>query len=607
MSAAEMRSLGWDRCDVVLVTGDAYVDHPSFGAALIGRVLEAHGFRVGVIAQPDWTRPDDFARLGAPELFFAVSSGNMDSMVNRYTAERRRRSDDAYSPGAEPDRRPDRAVIVYANRCRQACPGVPVVIGGLEASLRRLAHYDYWSDKLRRSVLLDAKADLLLFGNAERAVVELAQRLAAGEATAGIRDLRGSAFARPHGAAEPGAMRLPDFEDLGRAPQAHARAVRELYAQARPESGRSLVQRHGDRDVVVRPPPLPLSTRELDRVYELPYSRRPHPAYGKARIPAYEMIRFSVTVLRGCYGGCSFCSLACHEGPVIQSRSERSVLAEIARIRDGVPGFSGIVSDLGGPTANMYRTGCRRPGGAGACRRLSCLYPEICEHLDASPAPLIRLYRKARAVEGVDKVLVASGVRMDLAVRSADYVRELAQHHVGGQLKVAPEHICRTPLAHMQKPGLEVFERFRALFERYSAQAGLEQYLIPYLIAAHPGTRDEDMLELACWLKSNRIRVDQVQTFLPSPLTLATAMYCTGLNPLRPQKGGFQPVFVPRGERQRRLHKALLRYHDPENWPLLRKALRAMGRADLIGGGAQHLVPASRARAKRKRGKEPGK
>jgi uncharacterized radical SAM protein YgiQ len=523
---------------------------------------------------------------------FAVTSGNMDSMVNRYTADRRRRSDDAYSPGAEPDRRPDRAVIVYANRCRQAFPRVPVVIGGVEASLRRLAHYDYWSDKVRRSVLLDAKADLLLFGNAERAVVELAHRLSAGEPVAGITDIRGSAYARPHTPAEPGAVRLPSFEEVSTDPLAHARAARLICDQARPESGRVLLQKHGDRDVVVRPPPVPLTTSELDRVYELPYTRRPHPAYGDARIPAFEMIRFSVTILRGCCGGCTFCSLACHEGPVIQSRSEESVLREIEVLRDAVPGFSGIISDLGGPTANMYRTGCRRPSGAGACRRLSCLYPKICKHLDARPAPLIRLYKKARALSGVKKVLIGSGIRMDLAVRSTEYVRELAQHHVGGYLKVAPEHISPGPLEHMQKPGVECFERFRALFEKYSSRAGLEQYLIPYLIAGHPGTRDEDMLELACWLKENQMRVDQVQTFLPAPLSLATAMYHTGLNPLRPLTGGGQPVCVPRGDRQRRLHKAFLRYHDAENWPLLRKALRAMGREDLIGNGRRHLVPA---------------
>jgi uncharacterized radical SAM protein YgiQ len=587
MTPEEMEELGWDSCDVIIVSGDAYVDHPSFGAALIGRVLEAQGFRVGIIAQPDWTGPDDFVRLGKPNLMFAVTSGNMDSMVNRYTADRRRRSDDAYSPGGTADRRPDRAVLVYANRCRQAFPGVPVVLGGVEASLRRVAHYDYWSDKVRRSVLLDSKADLLLYGNAERAICELAHRLAAGEPVSGIQDIRGTAFVRPHGEESGEFVRLPAYQEVKSDKAAYARAARLLYDQARPESGRGLVQRHGDRDVCIRPVPRPLTAPELDRVYELPYTRRPHPSYRDERIPAYEMIRFSVTILRGCYGGCSFCSLACHEGPVIQSRSGHSVIREIEAIRDSVEGFTGIISDLGGPTANMYRSGCGRPADMKPCRRLSCLHPRICKHLKLRQAALIDLYRKARAVEGVKKVLIGSGIRLDLAVRSPEYVRELSQHHVGGYLKVAPEHISPGPLQCMQKPGVEVFDRFQALFEKYSAEAGKEQYLIPYLMAAHPGTRDEDMLELARWLKKKGIHVDQVQTFLPSPLSLATAMYHTGLNPLRDG----QQVYVPRKVGQRRLHKAFLRYHDANNWPLLRKALRAMGREDLIGSAKHQLIP----------------
>lgn len=660
MTRAEMEALGWDSCDVILVTGDAYVDHPSFGMALVGRLLEAQGFRVGIISQPDWRSVDAFRTLGRPNLYFGVTAGNMDSMVNRYTADRKRRSDDAYTPGAEPDRRPDRAVIVYAQRCREAYKDVPIVIGGIEASLRRIAHYDYWSDKVRRSILVDSKADLLLYGNAERALVELTHRLAAGETIASVRDLRGTAFLVPRGwrpddqwmetdalaldvpgridphpdpyattptstrAAHAGGcvvrtsveqplrfhplrdrlaarrearartvVRLPAFEQVEKNPVLYAHASRVFHLESNPGNARALVQAHGERDVWLNPPPIPLSTAEMDYVYGLPYARAPHPAYGNARIPAWEMIRFSVTILRGCFGGCTFCSITEHEGRIIQSRSEDSILREIEAIRDKTPGFTGIISDLGGPTANMYRMACRDPKIESACRRLSCVYPDVCGNLNTDHAPLIRLYRKARAIPGVKKVLIGSGVRYDLAVRSPEYVKELVTHHVGGYLKIAPEHTEEGPLAHMMKPGIATYERFRRLFERYSKAAGKEQYLIPYFIAAHPGTTDADMLNLALWLKRNGFRPDQVQTFLPTPLALATTMYHTGLNPLRKVLGGrAQRVSVTRQGRTRRLHKAFLRYHDPENWPLLREALKAMGRADLIGNGKQHLVPA---------------
>jgi uncharacterized radical SAM protein YgiQ len=634
-----MDALGWDACDAVIVSGDAYVDHPSFGMALVGRLLEAQGFRVGVIAQPDWRGPESYRALGRPRLFFGVTAGNMDSMVNRYTADRRLRSDDAYTPGGEGGRRPDRAVIVYAQRCREAYADVPIVLGGIEASLRRIAHYDYWSDRVRRSVLVDAKADLLVYGNAERAVVDLAHRLAAGEDVGAITDLRGTAFlrrgtpegwrevdstdvdrpgptapppdpyaparpacpdavgadaaGRPAGPARPRAVvRLPSFEAVARDPVLYAHASRVLHLESNPGNARALVQRHGDRDVWVNPPPIPLTTAEMDRVYELPYTRRPHPAYGDARIPAYEMIRFSVTILRGCFGGCTFCSITEHEGRIIQSRSEASVLREVETVRDTVPGFTGVISDLGGPTANMYRLACRDPTIEASCRRLSCVYPKICKNLGTDHGPLVALYRRARALPGVKRVLIASGVRYDLALESPEYVRELVTHHVGGYLKIAPEHVQPGPLALMMKPGPEAYERFRRLFEHYSREAGKEQYLIPYFIAAHPGTTDEDMLALALWLKTRGFRADQVQAFLPSPMALATAMYHTGRNPLHRVSRAAPPVVVPRGARVRRLHKAFLRYHDPENWPLLRDALRRMGRADLIGNGALHLVPA---------------
>ncbi len=645
MSRAEMEALGWDSCDVILVTGDAYVDHPSFGMALVGRLLEAQGFRVGIIAQPDWRSAAAFRALGRPNLFFGVTAGNMDSMVNRYTSDRKIRSDDAYTPNAEPDRRPDHAVVVYAQRCREAFSEAKVVIGSIEASLRRIAHYDYWSDKVRRSVLPDSKADLLIYGNAERALVALAHRLAAGEKIDAIRDLRGTAFMAPRGwlpsadwreidASEvdrPGApirrvnpyggegaecdaaataqpirfqapadrqadrartvVRLPSYEQVKDDPVLYAHASRTFHLESNPGNARALAQAHGERDVWLNPPPIPLTTPEMDGVYGLPYQRKPHPAYGDARIPAYEMIRFSVNIMRGCFGGCTFCSITEHEGRIIQSRSEASILQEIEEIRDKTAGFTGVISDLGGPTANMYRLACKDGRIEAACRRLSCVYPEICGNLNTDHTPLVQLYRKARAVRGVKRILIGSGLRYDLAVRSPEYVRELVAHHVGGYLKIAPEHTEAGPLAHMMKPGIGAYDAFKRMFDRFSREAGKEQYLIPYFIAAHPGTTDADMLNLAQWLKRNDFRLDQVQTFLPTPMAIATAMYHSQRNPLK--KVGRQSPLVDtvRGGRQRKLHKAFLRYHDPENWPLLREALKSMGRADLIGNGKKHLVP----------------
>ena len=643
MSREEMAELHWDSCDIILVTGDAYVDHPSFGMAVIGRVLEAQGFRVGIIAQPNWRDTADFSRLGKPNLFFGVTAGNMDSMVNRYTSDRKIRSNDAYTPGGEGGKRPDRSVNVYAQRCREAFKDVPIIIGGIEASLRRIAHYDYWSDKVRRSALLDSKADMLVYGNAERQIVEIAHRLAAGETIQQIHDIRGTAVIRkglPDGwyeldsthldrpgpvhahpdpyamqdsnckttAAEAGtpvqfvprvikhdrsktAVRLPAYETVRDDPVLYAHASRVFHLETNPGNARVIVQRHGERDVWINPPPIPLQTKELDGVFELPYTRRPHPTYGDRNIPAYEMIRFSINIMRGCFGGCTFCSITEHEGRIIQSRSEDSIIHEIETIRDSVPGFTGVVSDLGGPTANMYRLACKDPKIESACRRLSCVYPGICHNLNTNHAPLVKLYRRARALPGIKKILISSGLRYDLAVESPEYVKELVSHHVGGYLKIAPEHTETGPLSKMMKPGMGAYDRFKQLFDRYSKEAGKEQYLIPYFIGAHPGTRDEDMLNLALWLKRNGFRADQVQTFLPSPMAIATAMYHSGKNPLHKVSRQSESVSVAKGLRQRRLHKAFLRYHDPENWPTLRKALQQMGRADLIGNGKRHLVP----------------
>ncbi|MFM2289539.1 MAG: hypothetical protein RL684_2682 [Pseudomonadota bacterium] len=651
-SRAEMEALGWPECDIILVTGDAYVDHPSFGMAIIGRVLEAQGHRVGILAQPDWRSAAPFRALGAPRLFFGITAGNMDSMVNRYTADRRVRSDDAYTPGGEGGKRPDRSVIVYSQRVREAYRDVPIVIGGIEASLRRIAHFDYWSEKVRRSVLLDARADLLVYGNAERQVSEIAYRLAQGEPVDALTDLRGTSLLRrpqsgwveidsthldtpgalnpqvdpyamtPTGGAraadaigadeaEPdraqvvrfqrsvrtgerghSVIRMPSFEQVNDDPILYAHASRILHAEANPGNARSLVQRHGDQDVWLNPPPIPLSMQEMDWVYGLHYQRQPHPAYGKAQIPAYKMIRFSIAIQRGCFGGCTFCSITEHEGRIIQNRSEASILREIEQVRDTVPGFTGVISDLGGPTANMYRVACKSREIESACRRPSCVFPGICPNLDTDHSSLIQLYRKARAMPGIKKVLIASGVRYDLAIESPEYVKELAQHHVGGYLKIAPEHVRDGPLSMMMKPGVGTYYRFKELFDRYSKEAGKEQYLIPYFIAAHPGTTDEDMLELALWLKKNGFRADQVQAFLPGPMATATAMYHSGRNPLKRVTREGAAVPIPKGLRVRRLHKAFLRYHDANNWPVLREALRRMGRADLIGPGREQLIPA---------------
>ncbi len=706
-SRAEMEQLGWDSCDIVIVTGDAYVDHPSFGMAVIGRVLEAQGFRVGIVAQPEWNSADAFRALGRPNLFFGVAAGNMDSMINRYTADRKLRSDDAYTPGGQGGARPDRATLVYTQRCHEAFGDVPVVVGGIEASLRRIAHYDYWQDKVRRSILVDSKADLLVYGNAERAIVEIAHRLAAREPVEMLTDIRGTAFVRrrgdpsalgwfeldstevdrpgrldahinpyltfeeqaatqgqacargdeaPEGQGETGTavvampvslkkaagalalpprertvIRLPAYEQVKSDPVLYAHANRVLHLETNPGNARALVQRHGDgataREVWINPPPIPLSTAEMDWVFDLPYARSPHPRYadeqgrhdGATKIPAWEMIRFSVNIMRGCFGGCTFCSITEHEGRIIQSRSEDSIVREVEEIRDKVSGFTGVISDLGGPTANMWHIGCKSREIEAACRKPSCVFPGICPNLNTDHGPLIKLYRRARSLKGVKKILIGSGLRYDLAVQSPEYVKELVTHHVGGYLKIAPEHTEAGPLGKMMKPGIGTYDRFKQLFEQASAAAGKKQYLIPYFIAAHPGTSDEDMMNLAVWLKKNGFKADQVQTFYPSPMATATAMYHSGLNPLKGISRDIGPgrraerVDIVRGERRRRLHKAFLRWHDPNNWPLLREALKDMGRADLIGNGKHHLIPSYQpatdggyASARRKNSTPPG-
>ena len=676
MSRDEMDDLGWDSCDIIIVTGDAYVDHPSFGMAIIGRLLESQGFRVGIISQPDWRSADDFCKLGKPNLFYGIAAGNMDSMVNHYTADRKPRSDDAYTAGAKAGKRPNRATVVYAQRAREAYKGVPIIIGGIEASLRRIAQYDYWTEKVRRSILPDSKADMLLFGNAERAIVELAHRLAAGEKITEINDIRGTGFMRQgipegwtlidstdidevgsidHPEVDPYAdtsknnqcdaekkadekltedklnsgaaqiihfherpkkldrsttvIRLPSYNQVLESKVLYAHASRVFHLETNPGNARALVQMHGKRDVWLNPPPQPLSASEFDQLFEFPYTRKPHPSYGDLKIPAYEMIRFSINIMRGCFGGCTFCSITEHEGRIIQSRSEDSVIKEIEAIRDNVPEFTGIISDLGGPTANMYRLSCKDNKIEESCRRLSCVYPDICVNMGTNHKPLTRLYKRAREVERVKRVFIASGLRYDLAIRDPEYVKELVTHHVGGRLKIAPEHTEQSTLSKMMKPPIGNYYRFKELFEKYSKQAGKEQYLIPYFISSHPGTTDEDMLNLALWLKKNNFKPDQVQAFIPTPMAIASAMYHTGVNPLKKVGSKTEKTeFIDSAKtaKTRRLHKALLRYHDPENWQMIRVALKRMGREELIGSGKECLIPEFNPRLE-KRGKATGR
>jgi uncharacterized radical SAM protein YgiQ len=651
MSRAEMDELGWDSCDIIIVTGDAYVDHPSFGMAIIGRLLEAQGFRVGIIAQPDWHSKLPFEALGKPNLFFGVAAGNMDSMINRYTADRKVRNDDAYTPGGIGGKRPDRCSLVYSQRCKEAYGDVPIVLGGIEASLRRIAHYDYWQDKVRRSILVDAHADILLYGNAERAIVELAHRLARGEPIEDLTDIRGTAYLRKDTPKDwweidstridrPGpieapvspyvntqdteacattqaegepknlirfvpdakrnrartVIRLPSYEKVRNDKALYAHANRVLHLETNPGNARALVQKHGQQELWLNRPAEPLSTKEMDYVFGLPYARVPHPAYGDANIPAYEMIRFSVNIMRGCFGGCTFCSITEHEGRIIQSRSEESILEEVEKIRDTVPGFTGVISDLGGPTANMYRIACKSKEIEAACRLPSCVYPDVCKNLNTDHSALTQLYRKTRELPGIKKVLIASGLRYDLAIEDPEYIKELVTHHVGGYLKIAPEHTERGPLDKMMKPGIGSYDRFKELFEKFSKEAGKEQYLIPYFIAAHPGTTDLDMVNLALWLKKYNFRADQVQAFYPSPMATATAMYHTSKNPLKKVTYDSEEVDIVKSRVKRRLHKALLRYHDPDNWPMIREALKEMKLSHLIGSGPDKLVPADQPR-----------
>ncbi|HSQ61960.1 MAG TPA: YgiQ family radical SAM protein [Polyangiaceae bacterium] len=593
----EMRARGWEELDVLIVTGDAYVDHPAFGPILVARFLEGRGYRVGVVAQPRWDSPDDIARMGRPRLFVGISAGNLDSMLNKLTAQKKVRGEDLYSPGGRTNMRPNRASIVYCNLARQAFPGLPVILGGIEASLRRIAHYDYWSDSVRRSMVLDSKADLLVFGMGELAAWEIARRLDAGEKVEELRDVRGTAYAigsprvwepllaqQSRYTTDRGVVVLPSYEEVSTSKEAFARMARGLQFETNAHNGRPLLQVHGREAVYFNPPAPPLSEEEMDGLYDLPFVRVPHPSYGAERIPAYDTVKHSIVSMRGCFGGCTFCSITEHEGRIIQSRSEASVLREV-REMSRMEGFSGVITDVGGPTANMYQMHCKDERTESACRRLSCVHPGICDNLVTDHAPLVKLLKSVRKEPGIKRVFVASGVRYDLAMRSPEFIRELAAHHTGGQLSVAPEHSDPEVLDKMKKPPVENYERFAQAFCQASEQAGKDQYLVPYFISGHPGSTLKDTIALALWLKRRGMRPRQVQDFIPTPMAIATAMYHTGLDPLTGK-----PVPVARDLREKRMMKALLLYWDPQHWPLAREALRKAGRADLIGGGPHALV-----------------
>ncbi|WP_165220974.1 YgiQ family radical SAM protein [Aquisphaera insulae] len=584
----EVAARGWDAVDVVFVTGDAYVDHPAFAMGILGRVLEAAGFRVAILSQPDWRSVQAWRQFGRPRLFFGISAGNMDSMINHYTANKKVRNDDAYSPGGRIGLRPDRATIPYCQRAREAFPGVPVIAGGVEASLRRLAHYDYWSDTVRRSILLDSKADLVVFGMGEHQIVEIARRLQAGETVKDLRDMRGVAFAMGASETPPTeALVLPSFEDVKADKLKFAKATKHIHQETNPLNAKTLVQYHDRQAVVCRPPALPISQEDMDRVYGLPYTRRPHPMYGGQRIPAHEVVKDSVTIMRGCFGGCTFCSITAHQGRIIQSRSQESVLAELRQMGKD-PKFSGVVSDIGGPTANMYQMRCTRPEVEAKCKRLSCVHPSVCKLLGTDHGPLVELMKESREVPGVNKVFVASGIRMDLAQQSPEYLEELARHHVGGTLKVAPEHTDRNVLNLMKKPDANDFAGFAEAFGRASRKAGKTQFLVPYYIASHPGSDLAAMIDLALFLKRNGHRPDQVQDFIPAPFDIATCMYYTGLDPFTGEE-----VHVARGLRDRKMQRALMQFFKPENYFMVREALLKAGRRDLIGSGCDCLIPSN--------------
>ena len=595
-----MKARGIDGLDFVYISGDAYIDHPSFGTAIIARVLQSKGYSVGILAQPDWHDVNAFKSLGKPRLGFLVSAGNLDSMVDHYTAAKRRRSDDAYTPGGRAGKRPDRAVIVYANRCREAFPHVPVLIGGIEASLRRFAHYDYWDDKVRHSILYDAGADILMYGMGERSVVAIADALDAGVPVHEIRDVPGTCFRVNDPGEVPDAVLLPSYTEVASDKRKYAEAFRLQFEEQDAIRGKRLIQPHEKGCLVQNPPQAPLSTEEMDAVYALPFTRRPHPMY-KEPIPALQEVEFSITSCRGCFGGCNFCALTFHQGRVISARSHESILKE-AREMTKDPDFKGFIHDVGGPTANFRRPACKKQLKSGVCKNRSCIGYERCQNLEVSHEDYVALLKKLRAVPGVKKVFIRSGVRFDYLLydKSDAFLRELCEHHISGQLKVAPEHIADRTLYYMNKTPHALYEEFIRRYERMNERLGKKQYVVPYLMSSHPGCTLSDAIELAQYLKKIGHRPQQVQDFYPTPGTVSTCMYFTGLDPRT-----MQPVYVPKSPQEKAMQRALMQFFLPANFHTVRKALKAANREDLIGTGKNALVPPERTRDFPERGGKP--
>lgn len=587
VSRADMIERGIEQFDFIYILGDAYVDHPSFGAAIISRVLEHNGFTVGIIAQPDWHRDSEFLRLGTPKLAFLVSAGNIDSMVAHYSVAKRRRDFDAYSAGNAAGKRPDRAATVYSNILRRLCPDTPILIGGLEASLRRFAHYDYWDDSVRPSVLLESKADILMFGMSENCIVELANRLRNGENIKDIRDVRGTCYLCPTVETPLGAVECPSFEMVSENKEMYAKACRIQYDQQDEVYGKTVIQRHGKLMLVQNPPPYALTTEELDAVFDLPYMRTYHPMYEKeGGVPSIEEVQFSITHNRGCFGFCNFCSIALHQGRKISVRSEESILRE-AELLTQMPNFKGYIHDVGGPTANFRNVSCQKQLKSGLCKGKKCLAPTPCPNLDVDHTEYIDILRKLRAVKGVKKVFIRSGIRYDYLIEDKDdeFINELIKYHVSGQLKVAPEHCSAAVLDKMGKPHIEAYKRFQKKFYEITGKIGKEQYLVPYLMSSHPGSTIKDAIDLACFLKENNIRPEQVQDFYPTPGTISTCMFYTGLDPYT-----MQPVYVAKTSEEKSAQRALLQYFMPKNQRRIIEILEKAGRRDLIGNTKECLV-----------------
>lgn len=588
ISMEDVKKRGWDNLDFIYISGDAYVDHPSFGHAIVTRLLEKMGFKVGIIPQPNWKSKDDFMKLGKPNIAFLVSSGNIDSMVNHYTSSKKKRNNDLYSPGGISGKRPDRAVIVYCNRIREAYGNIPIIIGGIEASLRRFAHYDYWDDKVRNSILIDSSADILIYGMGERPLIEIGNLLSYGKNLKDIKDIRGTCYAADNIDDISSYIEIPSLEKVSKEKEEYSKAFKIQFEEQDPIIGKKLIQKHGNRFIIQNQPTLPLDSEELDSIYDLPYMRTFHPVYKKfGGIPALKEVEFSITAHRGCFGGCSFCALNFHQGRIIQSRSEQSILKE-AQYLTKIPGFKGYIHDVGGPTANFRKPSCKKQLEHGVCKNRQCLYPSPCPNMEVDHSEYVNLLKKIRNIPGIKKVFIRSGIRYDylLCDKNMDFFKELVQHHVSGQLKVAPEHISDKVLYLMGKPGRKVYDKFVEKYFDLNKKYKLKQYLVPYLMSGHPGSDLKSAIELAEYIRDMGYNPEQVQDFYPTPGSLSTAMFYTGYNPLTGEK-----VYIPNGHEEKAMQRALMQYRDPKNYELVYRALIKSGRQDLIGYEKRCLIP----------------